>query len=547
MKRSILLIPLLLLMSACATKGVQARELGPYTSQDLEWGVCPKSYFVGDDEMSSTFVKARVTCTGVLVPATYRAKDNLPDFKIAMMRLSSANENKRGTLFINPGGPGASGIEELQWVPFPKAVTDVYDIVGFDPRGVSHSAPVTGKQIKCETQSDFETYWKGEDTPSNMAEIKINQKLGDTYMRKCLKANPNWWTLTTQNVVTDLEIMRKVVTGSQPLNFLGSSYGTTIAASYITKYPSNIGHIVLDSPTTNEPNGDTQIIADERARENQLNRLIRGYAKANNLTVAKVKKIMLEIRQLGDDDKLIGFAGIKVLPGSENRVSTEYMFTHGIFALTYFDEETSQKYFNMGMDGVRSADRWNGLFEYFALELDGYDTDSLGGPKYEPKKIKRDNSYEILSIVNSLDIDSRDQQTDEASAALQKKIEAASPFWTLLENDPKEFDYTGEDDGITWTSAAFADPNIPNPSRVPPKRTNTSGSSVLVIGSKFESTTPYPFAIKTAKDLKSPLVTINSSVHAPLTGFDNQCLTNIFIDYLVSDRLPTKSVTCKKE
>lgn len=546
MKRSILLIPVLLLMSGCTSNDVQARELATYKSQDLKWTTCPKSYFVGDGESSKSFVKSRVTCSGLLVPATYRSQDDLPDFKIAMMRLSSASENKKGTLFINPGGPGASGIEELQWVPFPKAVTDVYDIVGFDPRGVSHSAPVTGKQIKCDDQSDFETYWKGEDTPSNMKEVRARQKISDAYMRKCMKANPNWWTLTTKNVVADLEIMRQVVTGDQPLNFLGSSYGTTIAASYITKYPSKIGHMILDSPTTNEPNSESGIVADARAQESQLNRLIRGYAKANNLSVGRVKEILLEIRQLGDDDKLVGFAGMKVVPGTENRVSTEYMFTHGIFALTYLDEETSQKYFNMGMDGLRSADRWNGIFEYFALDLDGYDTDSLGGPKYDPKKIKRDNSYEILSIVNSLDVDTRDNRSDEDYAALQEKIEEVSPFWTKLQEDPKDFEYTGEDDGLDWTSAAFSDPNIPNPSRVQPKRTNTSGSPVLVIGSRYESTTPYPFAVKTAKELKSPLVTFNGSVHAPLTGFDNACLTDIFVDYLIDDKLPAKSVSCNR-
>ena len=546
MKRSILIIPILLMMSACASKGAQARELTSYTTQDVQWTTCPESYFLNSDQLSSAFVKSRVKCAGALVPATYSTSESLPDFKIAMMRLSSATEVKKGTLFINPGGPGESGIEELQWVPFPKAVTDVYDIVGFDPRGVNHSAPVTGHQIKCSTQSDYETYWKGEGTPSNMKEVKLNQQISDAYMRGCLKANPNWWTLTTNNVVADLEIMRQVVTNDQPLNFLGSSYGTTIAASYITKHPSKIGHIILDSPTTNEPNGESQMIANERSRENQLNRLIRGYAKAKNLSVAQVKKIMLDIRQLGDDDKLIGFAGMKLIPGSQNRLSSEYMFTHGIVALTYRDEATSQKYFNMGMNGVRGADRWNGLFEYFAMELDGYDAESLGGPKYEPKKIKRNNSYEIMSIVNSLDIDTRNHLSDHANAVLQRKLEAASPFWTKLESDAKPFEYTSGKDALDWTTAAFLDPKIPNPSRVQPKRTNTSGHPVLVVGSRYESTTPYPFAVKTAKDLKSNLVTFNGSVHAPLAGFDHECLTKIFVDYLINDKLPTKSVSCNK-
>ena len=68
----------------------------------------------------------------------------------------------------------------------------------------------------------------------------------------------------------------------------------------------------------------------------------------------------------------------------------------------------------------------------------------------------------------------------------------------------------------------------------------------MVVGSKYESTTPYQFAVQTAKDLRSPLVTYLGTGHAPVAGFDNDCLNQLFIDYLVNDNLPTKGVSCKK-
>ncbi len=536
-------------IAACGSKATasQPTDLASYQTQDFAWGKCASDYFLPADQFGPAFKKSAASCATVTVPALYSGDQSLPDFKIAMMRQPATGPKKLGTLFINPGGPGESGIKELQWTNFPAEVRKTYDIVGFDPRGVNLSAPVEGHQIKCNTQSDYETYWTGDSTPSNDAEYLANIDTSDAYYKLCSEDNPTWWTLNTHNVVDDLELMRQVITGSKPLNFLGSSYGTTIAAEYITRYPNHVGHIALDSPTTNDPGKPSDQITEAKAVEANVLRLAKGYAKAKGISLAAVKKLMLKVRQDGDNNKLKGFAGMTILD-SENEIhlSTEYMFTHGIRVLTYYDQATAQKYFNQGMDSVAGKSKWNGMFEYFAMYMDGYDPETLGGKTYQPDKIKRDNSYEIMTIVDLMDRDTTDKSSKAEKKKLAAKIKKVSPFWTALNSDASNYEYTGDREGIDWISMAKEDSAIPDPPTTAAARTNTSGKKVLVVGAKFESTTPYAFAIKTASDLKSPLVTFNGTGHAPLAGFDKKCLNDIFVAYFVHNKLPSGPVTCTK-
>ena len=539
---------LMLAVTTCGSKATATppNDISSYESQSISWDACPSGYFLPDNQLGKSFKKDKADCTFVTVPALYAGNQSLSDFKIAMMRQPATGPNKLGTLFINPGGPGESGIEELQWPNFPAEVRKTYDIVGFDPRGVNHSAPVMGHQIKCNTKAGYESFWVGESSPENDKQYLKSLDRSDSFYRNCSKDNPNWWTLTTSNVVDDLELMRKVVAGNQPLDFLGSSYGTTIAAQYITRYPDQVGHIALDSPTTNDPAKPAARIAEAKALESNVLRLVRGYAKHKKISVSAVKKLMLEVRNWGDDNKLLGFAGMRVLdPVKQVHLSNEFMFTVGIFAMTYWDIPSVQKYFNQGMDEVTNYRR-NDTFEWYAMNYFGYDTDSLGGSTYNPDKIKRNNSYEILDIVNSMDLDPIDKTTRAQRERLYSQLDAASPFWNQLTADPSNYWYKGKREGLSWTGLAKSDASIPNPPRKKPTRTNTSGKAVLVVGSKYESTTPFPFAVQTAKELRSPLVTFNGTVHAPVVGFDNRCLNKIFINYFVHNKLPSGPVTCTK-
>ena len=529
-------------LAGCApTKTVRPTN---FENQAISWNNCPNDWYASSDYQSKQFLAGRHDCTTIYAPSQYEKPRTGPAYKLALMR-THATGKRYGTLFINPGGPGGSGIEELQWSTFPEAVLEHYDIIGFDPRGVNHSNFDDGTRIQCSEALDYSSYFVAPATVHNSKEYLASLRISNRYVAQCVKANPLWYTMSTNNVVRDLEIMRKVVTGDDPLNFLGSSYGTTIASVYIGRYPEHVGHIILDSPTTNANASLSSQVADARSFETMLDGWIRGYAKHSQMSVAAVKALMLRIRQWGDDDKLEGFAGIQVLD-AKNHVfrSNESLFLNGIFALKYESATQAQTDFNDGLDSLQKY-KWNGLFELLALNLDGYDTDKLfDRSEFKTSDIARDNSYEVMVIVNELDV-SWPAPSDAQSARIDAAVAKASPFWTKLYEGPKPFTYTGDESYKDFVDFALEDDKIPDPPTGLPDRVNNSGKQVLVVGSRHESVTPYAFAVKTARQLKSPLVTIEGSEHAPVAGFTSLCMNRILAAYLLQDRLPKNGTSCK--
>ncbi|NDB18669.1 MAG: alpha/beta fold hydrolase [Actinobacteria bacterium] len=540
-------------LAACGDTAAADRAFdkpADYVTQKVTWGACGSDYFIDAKSFSASFSKAKAKCATFRVPAVYDASASLPDFAIAAMMLPSTGKAaKKGVLFLNPGGPGESGVELVQWLDMPQAVLDRYDIVGFDPRGVSRSQPVSGNKVGCSDELDFATYWVGESSPQSQAETAESDAALEEYFADCKKRSPAWWTLGTQNVVRDLDIMRAVMTGDAPLDFLGSSYGTTIASEYIRAFPQHVGHLILNSPTDNSSDRDDKAIINAKSDEAALMRLIDGYARAKKKTRAQVQQMMLQVRQWGDDDKLMGFMGMKPFPGNPSyRLSTEYMFTHGITSLTYYDGDYAQQLFNQALDAVH-GEKWNGYFEDLALRLDGYDTEPMyrafaDGKPYSLKNLRRNNSFEVMMMVNGMDSDGRDKHTAAQRRALAAKIRVASPFWAKLEANDGSFESDDPQPGNEWSWEAFDDAKIPDPPASIAARVNASGKQVMVIGARLESTTPYEFAVTTAKALKSPLVTYEGSGHAPLLSVPNKCLEKLFVDYLVNDRLPAGGASC---
>ena len=127
----------ILLATAIAVLGATA--VAPPASaapEGLTWGPCPAGAFPTPD----------LECTTLEVPLDYRNPDGRK-IDVAVSRLPSKHpEKRRGVLLTNPGGPGGEGLDYpqlLKLVKLPQDVLDAYDVIGFDPRGVGRSTPVT--------------------------------------------------------------------------------------------------------------------------------------------------------------------------------------------------------------------------------------------------------------------------------------------------------------------------------------------------------------------------------------------------------------------
>ena len=124
-----LLVLILFTATACSNTKTKKplSSLAKYENQILKWQACYSDF----------------ECADLRVPIDY-TDFTLGTFKIALLRYGAQEPaNRIGSLIVNPGGPGGSGVDyayNAEYI-FDPEVLDRYDIVGFDPRGVNRSAP----------------------------------------------------------------------------------------------------------------------------------------------------------------------------------------------------------------------------------------------------------------------------------------------------------------------------------------------------------------------------------------------------------------------
>ncbi|WP_346776756.1 alpha/beta hydrolase [Streptomyces sp. HNM0574] len=203
----------------------------------IDWKDCPEDWGV----------KNPVQCGFVTVPVDY-AKPDGRTIKLAVDRAESTgtDEERQGSLIYNPGGPGGSGLS------FPSRITEknplwaktakAYDFVGFDPRGVGHSAP-----ISCADPEEFVKAPKADPVPGDEADKRAQRKLAREYAEGCQERSGAMLPhMTTPNTARDLDVIRAAL-GDEKLNYLGVSYGTYLGSVYATLFPGHVRRMVVDS------------------------------------------------------------------------------------------------------------------------------------------------------------------------------------------------------------------------------------------------------------------------------------------------------------
>lgn len=180
-------------------------------------------------------------CATVKVPLDY-AEPNGRSVSLAVTKVPATGE-ALGSLFVNPGGPGGSGFDYAKSaiLSLSDAVTEHYDVIGVDPRGVSKSDPIT-----CFTDEERDAVAAVDFSAQTTGDIERLIAIGKLPAQGCkTNANPEFAFMDTRNVARDFDIVRQVV-GDQSFNFLGKSYGTAIGTAYAELFPQRVGRIVLD-------------------------------------------------------------------------------------------------------------------------------------------------------------------------------------------------------------------------------------------------------------------------------------------------------------
>ena len=208
-----------------ATTEALSKPGTPLAGEQIDWTEC------GDG----------LECGFVEVPADYR-DPGAGSIRIAVNVHRATSQRERiGYLFVNPGGPGESGVDMVHEISswFPNEVLERFDIIGFDPRGVGLSEPAFACGGPGEQLALLESIDGAINTPNEIA-------VGEAAAILCIQSmGPIGGLLHSQYVANDMDEIRKVL-GADQISYLGFSYESTLGVWYATLFPESVRVMVVD-------------------------------------------------------------------------------------------------------------------------------------------------------------------------------------------------------------------------------------------------------------------------------------------------------------
>jgi pimeloyl-ACP methyl ester carboxylesterase len=463
----------------------------------IDWRDCPADWGL----------EKPIQCGYVTVPLDY-AKPYGKQIKLAVDRIGNTGTKgeRQGALIYNPGGPGGSGLR------FPRRVTTkapvwantakAYDFVGFDPRGVGKSAP-----ISCADPQEFVKAPKMDPVPDSEADKLAQRKLAREYAEGCYERSGEMLPhMTTPNTARDLDVIRAAL-GEKKLNFLGVSYGTYLGAVYGTLFPGHVRRMVVDSvvnPSREkiwyEANLDQDIAFEGRWKDWQ------DWVAANDAvfhlgdTRAEVQAKWLELRAAAKKSPIGGVVGPAEL-------------------LSFF---TGAPYYDSSWIPVATvfskyvAGDTQALVDAAAPDL----SDTAGN-------IASENGNAVYTAVEC---------TDAKWPTSWKKWDRDNT--KLHQNYPF----------LTWSNAWMNLPcaTWPVKQQTPVNvKTGKGLPGVLIVQSERDAATPYEGAVELHQRFKgSRLITEKNAGSHGVTSLVNPCINERVDTYLLSGKLDAADVTC---
>ncbi|MFF4854716.1 alpha/beta hydrolase [Streptomyces rubiginosohelvolus] len=257
-------VPVVLLIGACGPtdpeaseqkrSSAPATELDRFYQQDLAFGSCDGYATTTADKQ--LFAAPGLQCARLKVPLDYAAPQG-GTARLAVLRVPARGTSK-GPLVLNSGGPGGTGqnFAAQTGVALAKSpVTENFDLIGFDPRGVGATEP----SIHC--FDDTDRLAGDVRTEFVLTAGTFSEKDTARLVDRCARGSGGEETLgtvSTRDTVRDMDVLRSALGGGK-LNFLGQSYGTRIGALYAEKYPQHVRAMVLDGAVDPHLGGERRL------------------------------------------------------------------------------------------------------------------------------------------------------------------------------------------------------------------------------------------------------------------------------------------------
>ena len=479
--------------------------LESFYSQKVSWHACAKKGMAEATSGQDT----GFTCAKVKVPLDY---DNPGGQTIEIaVKKRAAGGDSIGSLFVNPGGPGGSGIDLVDEAGsyFSKKLTSSYDVVGFDPRGVGASTAVD-----CLTDAELDAERAGANdpaTPSASATEERAQKMGEACTSKT-STQGLLDHIDTISVARDLDILR-AVDGQQALTYLGYSYGTYLGATYAELFPANTGRLVLDGAVDPSLNAEELALGQAKGFEASLRAYVESCqsSKLGCPLSGDVDSGVSQVREFLESTKTAP------VPTSDSKRPLTYdLAVYGVLGSMYQTQAWPSLTLGlsqaMGKEGKPDGSALLKLADLVSFrESDG---------------TYSNNGAEALMAVNCLDYP---VQGDNASWEKNAKaIKETSPTFGSQLLYPDAYCQ-----GWGHTS-----------SRKREKITASGAAPILVVGTTGDPATPYAWAQALAEQLESGQLLIWEGDGHTAYGRSNDCVKKAVDTYLLNGTMPDKGLTC---
>jgi pimeloyl-ACP methyl ester carboxylesterase len=501
---------LLLLLSACAwIRGDSGPRPLPSPDPTAELAVVgadlPKGLLSFYKQPVDWYGCEEFDCADVQVPLDYDDPGGTR-ITLAMKRLRAGDPGNRvGSLLINPGGPGVSGIElaESASMTFSDALLDAFDVVGFDPRGVGKSTP-----IECLDPAELDELRAAVyDTRTQSGRDSLRADARQIAQACQAKSSDLLPHVGTVDAARDMDILRAVL-GDAQLYYLGYSYGSLLGATYADLFPERVGRLVLDGavdPTlTHTGLGYGQAAGFEAALRAYVADCLDGRGCPLSGSVEE---------GVSQVQRFIALTAGSPLPTASGRSLTQSLAVSGIL-LTLYDD----RYWPVLSEALTAAIRDDDGSQLLFLADLVADREEDG--------TYSSNSTVAFTAVNCLDL-----PVDASPAAM----DAAATRLRELSPTFGDFLAYGEIICDEWPVAPTGDTGA--------LRAEGAGP-ILVIGTTRDPATPYAWAESLADQLESGmLITFDGEGHTAY-GRSNDCIEDAVDAYLTRGELPVQGLRC---
>ncbi|WP_251151998.1 alpha/beta hydrolase [Cellulosimicrobium sp. Marseille-Q4280] len=485
------------------TSGTAALER--YYEQELVWTACGADHAGTDDDEKLMATVAGAECARLSVPLDYDDPEG-DVASVAVLRVPARGES-RGPMVINPGGPGGSGVTGAIITAAGLAespITESFDVVGFDPRGVGATRPAA--DCYSDEEADAGTVPLG----SQGTTVAFTEDDTRAIMEKCAERSGGMKALThmgTRDTARDMDVLRAAL-GQDELTYFGQSYGTRLGVVYAEMFPERVRAMLLDGGRDSR----------EGTFESRVNAYA-GFQGAFDEMAASCAT--QESCPLGTDPQQATARFQEIVRPLRDRpvpaLETELGFDDAIGAV--IAGLYNQAAWPRIIAGITEVTQGRGD-EMMQLIYDFSPRSATG---------QWPNTSEANYAINCMD---EDRLTPREGGELRTATYERAPFM-----DPGVDVTAGARDGCEhWP----AEPTL----GIPYGQDIDGLPATLVVSITGDPTTPHEGGIRLADSLGSALLTVEGQGHTIVAFGKNACVDEVAAAYLIDLDVPAEGTTC---